>query len=83
MSKHQAYGNVKMRGKKEKLLPCKCCVAENRKSDLEQWAESNLRWEFGAVNIHPDYQKSIENGADRIAKEMDEAILRNLGQKKI
>ena len=25
------YGNIKMKGKKEKLLPCKCCVAENRK----------------------------------------------------
>jgi hypothetical protein len=25
------YGNIKMRGKKEKLLRCTCCVAENRK----------------------------------------------------
>jgi hypothetical protein len=31
MSKYQNYGNVKMKGKKEKLLSCGCCVAINKK----------------------------------------------------
>lgn len=31
MSKHEPYGNVKMRGKKTKRLPCGCCVARNGK----------------------------------------------------
>lgn len=31
MSKHEPYGNVKMKGKKTKLLPCGCCVARNGK----------------------------------------------------
>ena len=41
MSKYQNYGNVKMKGKKEKVLSCGCCVAYNRKrfptdADLEK-----------------------------------------------
>lgn len=35
MSKRRPYGNVKMKGKREKLLPCGCCVAENNKSYQE------------------------------------------------
>ncbi len=31
MSKHQPYGNVKMKGKKTKKLSCTCCVAVNKK----------------------------------------------------
>lgn len=31
MSKYQNYGNVKMRGKKEMMLPCGCCDAINKK----------------------------------------------------
>lgn len=31
MSKYQNYGNVKMRGKKYKLLSCRCCEAVNKK----------------------------------------------------
>jgi hypothetical protein len=29
MSKHEPYGNVKMKGKKFLRLPCGCCVARN------------------------------------------------------
>jgi hypothetical protein len=39
MSKYQNYGNVKMKGKKEKLLPCGCCVAINKK-----YQESIIRY---------------------------------------
>lgn len=35
MSKYQNYGNVKMKGKKEKVLSCGCCVAENKKKFQE------------------------------------------------
>jgi len=35
MSKYQNYGNVKMKGKPEKLLPCGCCVAQNKKKYQE------------------------------------------------
>ena len=31
VSKHQPYGNVKMKGKKTKKLSCTCCVAINKK----------------------------------------------------
>lgn len=31
MSKHEPYGNVKMKGKKTQRLPCGCCVARNGK----------------------------------------------------
>lgn len=31
MSQRQPYGNVKLRGKRQRLLSCGCCVAENRK----------------------------------------------------
>lgn len=31
MSKYQPYANVKMKGKLFTLLPCKCCMAINKK----------------------------------------------------
>jgi hypothetical protein len=39
MSKHEPYGNVKMKGKKFLRLPCGCCVARNgrRMSNREKF----------------------------------------------
>ena len=37
MSKHQPYGNVKMRGRKTKPLSCSCCVAINKKKYSEKY----------------------------------------------
>ena len=49
MSKHEPYGNVKMKGKKTKLLPCGCCVARNGKKHCENKRKNDERTEVPLV----------------------------------
>lgn len=52
MSKHQPYGNVKMKGKKTKKLSCTCCVAVNKKkySNVKEAIEQ-LKDPFKQVSV--------------------------------
>jgi hypothetical protein len=53
MSKHEPYGNVKMKGKKFLRLPCGCCVARNgrKMSNREKFL---LEKKFRILEFRPE-----------------------------
>ena len=52
MSKNQPYGNIKLNGKKTKLLACGCCVAENRKEECKKKQDrKEIKKELGYARI--------------------------------
>lgn len=56
MSKYQKYGNIKMRGRKHKLLSCGCCEAINKRKLLKEETTEIL---YGSLALASEIDREV------------------------